>query len=171
MKQSRIMSLFETFGGTILGFFISLGIQHSLVWWLELPLSSSQNVGIILIFTVASLIRGYVWRRLCEAMHIRVPLPASILAIAAERRRQIEAEGWDASHDDAHNIGELAQAGACYAMMPLRRELDRSVNPRGDWPWSREYWKPQDNRRDLVRSGALIVAELDKMDRRRRQKR
>ena len=36
------------------------------------------------------------------------------------------------------------------------------------WPWERDWWKPVDNRRDLVRAGALISAELDRMDRARK---
>lgn len=35
--------------------------------------------------------------------------------IAAERRRQIEQEGWTPEHDDQHSGGELATAGAVYA--------------------------------------------------------
>jgi hypothetical protein len=33
------------------------------------------------------------------------------------------------------------------------------------WPWSREWWQPKDRRRDLVRAGALIVAEIERLDR------
>jgi hypothetical protein len=45
-----------------------------------------------------------------------------IEAIAAERRRQIEAEGWSAAHDDQHVNGELAGAAAAYAL--LRSQVD-----------------------------------------------
>ena len=37
--------------------------------------------------------------------------------IAAERRRQVEKEGWTAEHDSGHPSGELAMAAACYATM------------------------------------------------------
>lgn len=33
------------------------------------------------------------------------------------------------------------------------------------WPWDAKWWKPKNTRRDLVRAGALIVAELERMDR------
>jgi hypothetical protein len=33
------------------------------------------------------------------------------------------------------------------------------------WPWSREWWKPRNSRRDLVRAAALIVAEIERVDR------
>ena len=30
------------------------------------------------------------------------------------------------------------------------------------WPWALNWWKPKDRRRDLIRAGALIVAELER---------
>lgn len=38
------------------------------------------------------------------------------------------------------------------------------------WPWSREWWKPKNPRRDLVKAGALIVAEIERLDRLEAQK-
>jgi hypothetical protein len=40
--------------------------------------------------------------------------------IAAERKRQIEEEGWTAEHDEQWKKGELAKAAMCYAMPPER---------------------------------------------------
>ena len=39
----------------------------------------------------------------------------AVLDVAAERRRQIEAEGWTPEHDDEHSAGQLAGAAGCYA--------------------------------------------------------
>ncbi|MGC4393751.1 hypothetical protein [Agrobacterium sp. M50-1] len=36
--------------------------------------------------------------------------------VIAERKRQIDVEGWSSEHDDAHEKGELAGAAACYAL-------------------------------------------------------
>ena len=35
------------------------------------------------------------------------------------------------------------------------------------WPhtWDASWWKPKDRRRDLVRAGALIIAEIERLDR------
>ena len=33
------------------------------------------------------------------------------------------------------------------------------------WPWNEAAWKPKDARRDLVRTAALIVAEIERLDR------
>jgi len=72
--------------------------------------------------------------------------------IAAERKRQVEVEGWNPRHDlREHCSGELAQAAACYATG--RSEW---------WPWCDEDYKPKDRLSDLVRAGALIAAEIDR---------
>jgi hypothetical protein len=90
--------------------------------------------------------------------------------IVAERKRQIEVEGWDLAHDDKHDMGELADAAAAYTLRPILRKAVVSpytMNTIFDriWPWAREWWKPQDRRRDLVKAGALIVAEIERLDR------
>lgn len=105
--------------------------------------------------------------------------------IAAERRRQIEAEGWDVAHDDEHDAGEMALAAACYATpIPLLAEVIRQVpcNCReagcphvgmtapattDPWPWSEEWDKRRkhDRLRQLVIAGALIAAEIDRLKR------
>ena len=91
--------------------------------------------------------------------------------IAAERRRQIEEEGWTAEHDGAeHAPGDLALAAACYAKHATRSDAarqywkDEGKEPKR-WPWASHWWKPKDRRRDLVRAGALIAAEIDRLDR------
>jgi hypothetical protein len=83
---------------------------------------------------------------------------AHSLAVASdllrERDRQINIEGWTAKHDDEHDGGELARAAACYA----------SGHP-ARWPWPLAWWKPKDKRRNLVKAGALIIAEIERLDR------
>lgn len=83
--------------------------------------------------------------------------------IAAERRRQVEVEGWTASHDDWHDKGEMALAGACYAHPNLKMLWPADV-PK-EWPWEDKWWKPKGRRRDLIRAAALIVAEVERLDR------
>lgn len=90
-----------------------------------------------------------------------------VTAIAQERRGQIEREGYAPSEDDAYTAGELAKAAACYVMRVALREdedPDATAVP-ALWPWARCWWKPKDRRSNLVRAGALIAAELDRMDR------
>jgi hypothetical protein len=89
--------------------------------------------------------------------------------IAAERRRQIEEEGWTAKHDAQHDDGELALA-ACYYAMPghlvLSREaIDIILYPETFWPSSWDYmWAKRGSKtrlQHLVVAGALIAAEID----------
>ena len=81
--------------------------------------------------------------------------------VLAERQRQITAEGWTPEHDDEYQHCEMAVAAACYIMA--------DDDPRADvpelWPWPSEWWKPTDVRRDLVKAGALILAEIERIDR------
>jgi hypothetical protein len=83
--------------------------------------------------------------------------------IAAERKRQIEVEGWTAEHDDLHRDGVLARAAACYTD-PTYPLIGHTFLPMG-WPWGASWWKPTTRRRDLVKAAALIVAEIERLDR------
>lgn len=92
--------------------------------------------------------------------------------IKRERDRQVIEEGWSYEHDDEHIKGELAQAAACYAWPPMRPVFVKTA-----FPWDRQrYWKPElfgigandtEKReariRVLVKAGALIAAEIDRL--------
>ena len=83
----------------------------------------------------------------------------------AERQRQIKKEGWTRAHDDEHADGSLAAAAACYAIVsvPSRRgEVPVALWPRS---WAPSWWKPSNPRRNLVKAAALILAELERIDR------
>lgn len=85
--------------------------------------------------------------------------------ILRKRVRQQAVEGWTLEHDDAHSRGEMAMAAAAYAVSDKMREAGRDPYLALLWPWSMEWWKPKDRRRDLVRAGALILAEIERLDR------
>ncbi|GEM_PF-1738741 len=82
-----------------------------------------------------------------------------------ERLRQVMEEGWTPEHDDKHNGGQLALAAACYAVAQDARENYNDYSPPPFWPWAAEWWKPKDYRRDLVRAAALLIAEIERIDR------
>lgn len=84
--------------------------------------------------------------------------------IAAERQRQIDAEGWSHEHDDAHPHGDLALAAMAYAAPDYWRQWSakRGIQL---WPWEQSVWKPKDRRRNLIRAAALLVAEIERLDR------
>lgn len=85
----------------------------------------------------------------------------ALLPILKERIRQIRKEGWSPEHDDQHTDGELAKAAACYVGWAGQIPGDVPTI----WPWAKQWWKLKGRRRDLVRAAALIVAELERMDR------
>ena len=74
--------------------------------------------------------------------------------VIAERERQKSVEGWTPEHDDEHNDEQLALAAACYAL-----------GSPTFWPWENRWWKLKDRRSNLVRAGALILAEIERLDR------
>jgi hypothetical protein len=93
--------------------------------------------------------------------------------IAAERKRQIEVEGWTPEHDDQHKEGQLALASIGYAYFAAQTKGDRNYDRRyatpEEWPWSLNWWKPSegntvpDRIRELEKAGALIAAEIDRL--------
>lgn len=87
---------------------------------------------------------------------------AAATDVLTERHRQVQAEGWTAEHDDAHAAGSLAEAAACY-ITGCTYWSPYDGNQR--WPWALEWWKPKDRRRDLVRAAALLLAEIERLDR------
>ena len=109
--------------------------------------------------------------------HLNVTLRASsteaVLAVLAERERQISAEGFDIEHDDAHRCGELAVAAGCYAFYAGNQAPNRvQYLPGWDewakqvWPWDFSWWKPKPAARaNLVRAAALLLAEIERIDR------
>lgn len=89
--------------------------------------------------------------------------------IRAERQHQVEQEGWTEVHDDQHDNMEMATAAACYAVAATG--LDNYVvdGEYGEdaWPWHKDTDKREkhDRLRCLVIAGALIVAEIERLQR------
>lgn len=95
---------------------------------------------------------------------LRSTTPASD-SVLGERRRQVETEGWTPEHDDEHPLGEMAAAAACYAIHASKYCTSALETKSLPWPWALEWWKPTTPRRDLVKAGALILAEIERLDR------
>lgn len=87
--------------------------------------------------------------------------------VGAERRRQVEVEGWTAEHDDEHAPNDLLRAAIAYAWAQADSGsgLQASYAQYAVWPWEASWWKPKDRRSDLIRATALLVAEIERMDR------
>lgn len=83
--------------------------------------------------------------------------------VIAERTRQISAEGYTPEQDDVYNPGVLALHGGLYACHAYDN-LTKKRAPEG-WQWDEKWWKPKDPRSNLVKAGALVLAEIERMDR------
>lgn len=112
-----------------------------------------------------------------------LPEGSGSLAIATERRRQVDEENWTIAHDDQWENGELWQAARVYLDVHqgnVLRILEKPANY--DWPWDAEWFKPfeeppvddprfdrsfptVDRIRCLEKAGALIAAEIDRLKR------
>jgi len=100
-------------------------------------------------------------------------MKTGIEIIAEERQRQINVEGWTAEHDLQHADNELANAGATYAMdsdcrdalMHLAYDCELLGIP-PTWPWDEKWYKPtpDDRIKELAKAGALIAAEIDRLN-------
>lgn len=111
---------------------------------------------------------------------------AVLREIENERRRQVVVEKFGRIADDRYMSGELSMAAAAYARIASLREAAEFARRRGvpneaarnalisnregrpplQWPWPAAAWKPKSTRRDLVRAAALLVAEIERIDRR-----
>ncbi len=95
---------------------------------------------------------------------------AGVELVKAERLRQISKEGWTAEHDDEHQKGEMAFAASCYVKTAAHQTLgdEHAKHTNGWWPWGDEWWKPSDDPiRNLAKAGALIAAEIDRLQRKK----
>lgn len=83
------------------------------------------------------------------------PAAADVLA---ERHRQVTVKGWTPEHDDTYIGCELAAAAISY-IEPMEAE--------NYWPadWHDGSFRPSDYRRNLVKAVALLLAELERVDR------
>lgn len=108
--------------------------------------------------------------------------------IQAERNRQMLDEHFDAAHDDEHHQRPgfrgirvpLVDAAICYARAGRAAVITPPETNEGVgasrigvdtewWPWDPEWWKPSDDPiRNLVKAGALIAAEIDRLQRAQR---
>lgn len=88
-------------------------------------------------------------------------LSNAVQSVISERQRQQSVEGWTPEHDDQYSKSQLLWASSCYVLNTIQ-PFNRMPM---DWPWAPEWWKPTNPRRDLVKAGALILAEIERIDR------
>ena len=84
--------------------------------------------------------------------------------VLAERARQVSAEGWTPERDDQYTDCQLAAAAASYAVCGKDPKALKLMGVTA-WPWRDYWWKPETYRRNLEKAGALILAEIERIDR------
>ena len=89
-----------------------------------------------------------------------VDLGSGAEEIFQERARQLAKFRDQNVKDDTLENGELIEAAICY----LRPDAVK-FNPPARWPLGPSGWNPRSKRENLVRAGAFIAAELDRMER------
>lgn len=94
---------------------------------------------------------------------------AGVHRIEDERNRQVTQEGWTAEHDDMHTKEELIKAAITYLLISSEETFARA-HAHTYWPWAAHYLKPTQRIRDLTKAGALIAAEIDRLQRLENQK-
>lgn len=101
----------------------------------------------------------------------------AVADVIAERERQVTVERNFPAQDDAYTALELARAAWCYLLHYVMwfRVFDQDpAKYQGQevvvqWPWHYRRWKPKNPRRDLVRAAALVIAEIERLDRAAKQ--
>ncbi|UTV53982.1 hypothetical protein [Burkholderia arboris] len=82
--------------------------------------------------------------------------------VLAERQRQMQQEGATVEQDDTYTEAELPRAAAAYALSASGFSNAITLD---FWPFSTDWWKPTTPRRNLVKAAALILAEIERIDR------
>lgn len=82
--------------------------------------------------------------------------------VLKERCRQVEGEGYSIEQDDTYTDYQLPRAAICYGIKAagLPDHLERLY-----WPFRSSAVKPANRRRSLVKAAALILAEIERLDR------
>lgn len=90
--------------------------------------------------------------------------------ILRERIRQIRVEGWSLEHDDEHDQAQLARAALSYALSGITKLMTHPPHAMFTamaemWPWERCALPRHQPRQLLVIGAALLVAEIERLDR------
>ncbi|WP_407321798.1 hypothetical protein [Dickeya ananatis] len=96
-------------------------------------------------------------------------LSSAVRDVIAERQRQITTEGWTPEHDDEHVGFEMSFAAATYILHIAQSyggQPYKHIAPSEMWTWDLKWLKfTPGARRSLVKAAALILAEIDRLDR------
>lgn len=87
--------------------------------------------------------------------------PAAV-DVLKERVRQVEGEGYGVESDDCYTDYQLPRAAICYAIKAAGLPSHRATLY---WPFPAPAFKPTERRANLVKAAALLLAEIERLDR------
>ena len=113
------------------------------------------------------------WEAALDVVRARLaqvaPAADALAMVAAERAHQVSAYDYTPDHDDEHTGGEIAWAAACYAAPEpifVKDDTTIGVRYRSPFPWGHDARANGNTRvRLLVKAAALIVAEIERLQR------
>lgn len=186
--QNRLASFVEATQNIAIGYGISVGATYIIGRFAGHSLGIQPSVAQAALFglpmTLVSVARSYGIRRWNEYRRGRGIPPDFLHAaqeIADERWKQITRESYTLDHDDRLVSGELASGAAAYCLSAASRnsidgfaavQVHAAAIPgtsvdaiRKAWRRNISVFKPTYPRRDLIKAGAMIVAEIGRIDR------
>jgi hypothetical protein len=90
--------------------------------------------------------------------------------IKEERERQVKEEGHLADIDAMIYDGpDLTLAAMSYEKHVEKGLSSYAQRPPHIWPWEHSWWKPKSRRQNLIRAGALYMAERERLERKIQQ--
>lgn len=99
----------------------------------------------------------------------------ALIDVLKERVEQVEKHDYDDVHDDKYLNAQLTRAGVHYAAAAASAIMLKDKSYAGltpltvqtgfDWPWPLSFWKTGPIRKMLIKAAALIIAEIERIDR------
>jgi hypothetical protein len=107
------------------------------------------------------------YRKADESRHgAPIGLDKVLIDVKRKRQRQVVVHGWSRVHDDTHVEGELARAAIPYIQATVLSELGLTLEElQVFWPWPGDFRFVDNPRENLLNAAALLVAELERLDR------
>jgi len=96
-------------------------------------------------------------------------MPSPLELIQAERERQLK-KGYNPTYDQKHVRGELAHAAACFAAgTSSLADIELAALGQQEDLWPHHHWHADElikhsRKEQLIIAGALILAELERME-------
>ncbi len=90
---------------------------------------------------------------------------AAIGLITIERVRQVVAKGYTPAGDTVYRSGELLDAARAYCASAAAwpTEIGQWEAGKDRWPWNPVFFEPESPQPDLIRAGALVCAEIERL--------